>query len=242
MALCPGHPDRNTPNLSVTEKEDGAVLVHCFVCNDKEKVLRALEEKGIAIHPKMVEADEDQSTAVGRRNKSYVPLTHPGTTLRTGAMETVPRRTRAPPIGAERQYVARILPEKGKQNKMTFMSIRVDEVIEDGTYDAVLKSIEKNENRHGEYLHWRFTLPEHNAEVSGFSSTSESTQAKAYKWAVALNSELASNVGWEPEDVVGRRCLVVVEAYEDDNSRERNKVVKVKPPKEKVKTSLSEDS
>jgi hypothetical protein len=125
---------------------------------------------------------------------------------------------------------------------MTFMSIRVDEVIEDGTYDAVLKSVEKNENHHGEYLRFRFTLPEHNAEVSGFSSTSVSTQAKAYQWAVALNSEIASKVGWDPEDVVGRRCLVVIKTYEDANGRERNKVVKVKPPKEEAKTSLSEDS
>jgi len=46
-ALCPGYPDRNTPNLSVTEKEDGAVLIHCFVCKDQEKVLRALEERGV---------------------------------------------------------------------------------------------------------------------------------------------------------------------------------------------------
>src|SRR5215218_10167938 len=102
---------------------------------------------------------------------------------------------------------------------MTFMGIRVDDLIEDGTYDAVLKSVEKNENHHGEYLHWRFTLAERNAEVSGFSSTSASTQAKAYKWAVALNNDIASKAGWEPEDVVGRRCLVVIETYEDANGR-----------------------
>jgi DNA polymerase-1 len=46
-ALCPSHPDQNTPSLSVTEKEDGAVLVYCFVCKDQERVLRALEERGI---------------------------------------------------------------------------------------------------------------------------------------------------------------------------------------------------
>jgi hypothetical protein len=46
-ALCPGHPDQNTPSLSVTEKENGAVLVHCFVCKDQNKVLRGLEERGI---------------------------------------------------------------------------------------------------------------------------------------------------------------------------------------------------
>jgi hypothetical protein len=38
------------------------------------------------------------------------------TRLRTGAMETVPRRTRAPPTGAERQCVGRFLLEKGKGN------------------------------------------------------------------------------------------------------------------------------
>jgi hypothetical protein len=46
-ALCPGHPDRNTPNLSIVEKEDGTVLVHCFVCKDQERELRALEKRGV---------------------------------------------------------------------------------------------------------------------------------------------------------------------------------------------------
>jgi putative DNA primase/helicase len=45
-ALCPAHDDTN-PSLSITEKEDGTVLVHCFVCQDQEKVLRALEDLGI---------------------------------------------------------------------------------------------------------------------------------------------------------------------------------------------------
>src|SRR5215217_4595145 len=113
---------------------------------------------------------------------------------------------------------------------MPFMEVRNDELIEDGTHDAILKSVEKKKNQHGEYWHWTFTLPEHNAEVSGFSSTSPSTQAKAYQWAVRIKSEIASKCGWEPEDVVGRRCLVVVETYEDANGREQKKVVKVKPP------------
>ena len=47
MAFCPAHEDQNTPNLSITQKEDGKVLVYCFVCKDQEKVLRALEERGI---------------------------------------------------------------------------------------------------------------------------------------------------------------------------------------------------
>jgi hypothetical protein len=46
-ALCPAHDDTH-PSLSITEKEDGTALVHCFVCQEQEKVLRALEELGIA--------------------------------------------------------------------------------------------------------------------------------------------------------------------------------------------------
>jgi hypothetical protein len=45
-ALCPAHDDHD-PSLSVTEGEDHKPLVHCFVCNDQEKVWRALEERGI---------------------------------------------------------------------------------------------------------------------------------------------------------------------------------------------------
>lgn len=30
MALCPAHPDKNTPSLQVSETEEGTVLMHCF--------------------------------------------------------------------------------------------------------------------------------------------------------------------------------------------------------------------
>jgi DNA polymerase-1 len=46
-ALCPAHDDHD-PSLSITKKEDHKPLVHCFVCKDQEKVLRALEERGMS--------------------------------------------------------------------------------------------------------------------------------------------------------------------------------------------------
>src|SRR5215218_8285061 len=47
-AVCPAHDDHN-PSLDIKEaEENGTVLVHCHVCKDQEKVLRALEERGIA--------------------------------------------------------------------------------------------------------------------------------------------------------------------------------------------------
>ena len=116
---------------------------------------------------------------------------------------------------------------------MTFsMSVRSDEPLEEGSYQAVLRSVEPKETVFGRRLMWLFEVPEHAAEVAGFTSLSESTQANAYQWAVALNGEVASMKGWGPDDVVGRRCTLVAEAYEDGKGRKKNKVVRVKPPKE----------
>ena len=112
---------------------------------------------------------------------------------------------------------------------MAFMNVRSDETLDDGPYEAELRGVEKKENANGTYLHWKFGILEPNAEVSGFTSESASTQAKAFGWAVALNDQIASKSSWEVEDVVGRRCVVVVEAYDDANGRARNKVVKIKP-------------
>jgi putative DNA primase/helicase len=76
IALCPGHPDRNTPSLSVTEKEDGAVLVHCFVCKDQEKVLRALEERGVRRSDLFGGTDEGPNANGGKKAKRRMCLTH----------------------------------------------------------------------------------------------------------------------------------------------------------------------
>ncbi len=110
------------------------------------------------------------------------------------------------------------------------MNVRKDEPLDDGSYQAVLKSIEKKETVYGERLMWLFSVPEHSAEVAGFTSLSPSTQANAYLWAVALNPEIAVKKSWGSEDVVGRKCTLVVETYEGEQGRKKNKVVRVKPP------------
>src|SRR5688500_16620060 len=48
-ALCPAHDDHNQSLdiKKIGEDGDHKVLVHCFVCKDQEKVLLALEERGI---------------------------------------------------------------------------------------------------------------------------------------------------------------------------------------------------
>jgi len=74
-ALCPGHLDQNTPSLSVTEKEDGAVMVYCFVCKDQEQVLRALEERGIRRSNLFYENGNGSDRNGGKKAKRRMCLT-----------------------------------------------------------------------------------------------------------------------------------------------------------------------
>jgi hypothetical protein len=78
---------------------------------------------------------------------------------------------------------------------------------------------------------WTFEVNGENTEVVGFTSMSPSTKAKAYQWAAAIAGEIDPKLGWGPEDLIGGECVVVLEAAEDAQGAEKNKVVKVKPPR-----------
>ncbi len=72
------------------------------------------------------------------------------------------------------------------------------------------------------------SVPDRGVEVVAFTSLSPSKQANAYRWAMALNGELAYKTSWGTEDVVGRSCTLTVEVYEGEKGR-KNKVLKVEP-------------
>jgi len=112
------------------------------------------------------------------------------------------------------------------------MNVRIDEVLEEGVYPAVLVNVEEKDTKFGERLMWTFHLPEKNAEVVGFTSMSPSTRANAYQWAQAIMGTIDPGTGWGPEDVIGGECTVVLGVAEDAQGVEKNKVVTVKPPKE----------
>jgi len=108
------------------------------------------------------------------------------------------------------------------------MNVRIDEVLEEGSYRAVLENVEEKETKFGERLMWTF-LTDKDVEVVGFTSTSPSSKANAYQWAVAITGQIDPKNGWGPEDVIGGECIVILETAEDAQGFEKNKVVKVKP-------------
>jgi hypothetical protein len=109
------------------------------------------------------------------------------------------------------------------------MDVKVEKVLEDGSYDARLVNVEQKETKFGDRLMWPFEVDGENTEVVGFTSMSPRTKAKAYQWAVAIAGEIDPKLGWGPEDLIGGECVVVLEAAEDAQGTEKNKVVKVKP-------------
>jgi len=112
------------------------------------------------------------------------------------------------------------------------MSVRVEKVLEEGIYDAVLDNVEDRDTKNGERLMWTFRIPsEDDATVVGWSSLSPSNKAKAYQWASAIMGEIDPKIGWGPEDVIGGRCRVVLSVYEDGQGIEKNGVDKVLRPK-----------
>ena len=113
------------------------------------------------------------------------------------------------------------------------MDVKVEKVLDEGAYDAKLTNVEQKETKFGDRLMWSFEVTEENTEVAGFTSMSPSTKAKAYQWAAAIAGEIDPKLGWGPEDLIGGECVVVLEATEDAQGSEKNKVVKVKPPRKK---------
>jgi hypothetical protein len=123
------------------------------------------------------------------------------------------------------------------------MDVKVEKVLEDGAYDAKLVNVEQKETKFGDRLMWTFEVGGENTEVVGFTSMSPSTKAKAYMWAAAVMGEIDPKIGWGSEDVIGGECVVVLEAAEDSQGIEKNKVVKVKAPqKDKTAAAVSEKS
>jgi hypothetical protein len=119
------------------------------------------------------------------------------------------------------------------------MDVKVDKVLEEGTYDATLTNVEQKETKFGDRLMWTFEISSENTEVVGFTSMSPSTKAKAYQWATAIMGEIDPKIGWGPEDVIGGDCIVVLEMAEDAQGAEKNKVVKVKPPRKKPEAAVN---
>lgn len=116
------------------------------------------------------------------------------------------------------------------------MEVREEKVLDDGAYAAECSDVVVKDTTFGERLMWTYYVPEEDAQVVGFTSMSPSTRGNAYQWAAALMGSIDPKIGWGPEDVIGKKCRILLETTEDTNGATRNKVVKVMPPGAQAKT------
>jgi hypothetical protein len=109
------------------------------------------------------------------------------------------------------------------------MEVREDKPVPPGWHEAECRQVEDVDTVHGTRLRWKYKLPKIGAEVSGWTSMSPSTKARAYQWAEVLNGgPIDPAVGWGPDTVEGKRCIVKVESYKDSKGETRTKVAEIK--------------
>ena len=110
------------------------------------------------------------------------------------------------------------------------MEIRKDDPAPPGWHEAECRKVEDVDTTFGVRLRWMFWLPKTGIEVSGWTSMSPSTRARAYQWAEVLNGgPIDPKTGWGPETVEDKRCMAKVEEYTNSKGKLRTKVTEIKP-------------
>src|SRR5215212_4439123 len=108
------------------------------------------------------------------------------------------------------------------------MKVREDEPPPPGWYKAESLKVEDADTPFGMRLRWLFWLLEIGVEVSGWTSMSPSTKARAYEWAEILSGGPIDGT-WGPETVERKRCWAKVESCKDSKGEIRSKVREIKP-------------
>ena len=122
------------------------------------------------------------------------------------------------------------------------------EILEAGTYPAVVAAMKKRPSSFGdEYVQWIFQPDgfSEDAQPAGSTSLASGRTAKGMEWARRILGKSTATdmqwgrdlkekrpvVDWGPDILIGKPCRIVVEKnYDEDEERDRNRVVNVLPP------------
>src|SRR5215212_2432530 len=121
------------------------------------------------------------------------------------------------------------------------------EIIDAGTYPATVAAMKKRPSSFGdEYVQWIFQPDgfSEDAQPVGSTSLASGRNAKGMEWARRILGKSTATdmqwgrdlkekrpvVDWGPDILIGKRCRIVVEKnYDEDEERDRNRVVNVLP-------------
>ena len=134
------------------------------------------------------------------------------------------------------------------------------EILEAGTYPATVAAMKKRPSSFGdEYVQWIFQPDgfSEDAQPAGSTSLASGRNAKGMEWARRILGKSTATdmqwgrdlkekrpvVDWGPDILIGKPCRIVVEKnYDEDEERNRNRVVNVLPPEETEKASSAEEA
>src|SRR5215207_6943872 len=100
--------------------------------------------------------------------------------------------------------------------------VRVQKVLQAGTYEAVLDNVELKNTKDGRRIMWSFRIPSENDVVvvgwtvirSQHKGTpkwfSSHNRVKSYQWVAAIMDKPPTGTTWRPKDVIGGKCRVVL--------------------------------
>jgi hypothetical protein len=121
-------------------------------------------------------------------------------------------------------------------------------ILEAGTYPATVAAMKKRPSSFGdEYVQWIFQPDgfSEDAQPAGSTSLAAGSTAKGMEWARRILGKSTATdmkwgrdlkekrpvVDWGPDILLGKPCRIVVEKnYDEDEERDRNRVVNVLPP------------
>jgi len=128
----------------------------------------------------------------------------------------------------------------------------VPEILEAGTYAAVVVALKKRPGSFGDdYVQWIFQPVGYSedAQPAGSTSLADGATAKGMEWARRILGKSNATdmkwgrdlkerrpvINWGPVELEGKPCRIVVEKnYDESEERYRNRVVNVLPPQETV--------
>jgi len=114
------------------------------------------------------------------------------------------------------------------------------EVLEPGTYQARLVSVEEKDGAWGSFLKLGFELEDPDYEgiaVTGAASAKFSNRSKLYRWTRAMlgGREIPTSYTWKSKDLISRRCILSLDITEDENGAQFNRVADVLPLRKRAK-------
>jgi hypothetical protein len=115
---------------------------------------------------------------------------------------------------------------------------KVYELLEVGTYAAMVQTIEQVTGQYGDQAKFTFALDDSDVTLTAWASAKYGNKTKLGRWAAAILGGMPDTL--DTDDLVGKPCRITVVVKAKDDGTQYNKVDEVLPPKKGQKPKPEE--